>query len=485
MIESREKMLETLIKTAVLFFQRSEKLSDDMMTAGVGLIADMLEINSFSVWRNSKKSGGLYASRIYRWDKEAGDSTLLNQKPLPYIPYSRHAPQLERIFATGESACLNANDLPETSLFRSFGVNSMAFAPIFIGSTLWGFALFCDSSAERIFDDDSLEMMRTAAFLIANTVIRGEMEREIADQNELNRVMFDTAPISLTMHDDCFNAIDCNEAALTMFGATKQTYINNFYDFSPKHQPDGLSSRDKAHDLFRQAFKDEKISTEWMHQTLAGELIPCEVTLANAIYKGKHVFLVYAYDLRNVKAMEARIGKLESVVDYDALTGIINRRSFDKRLKQSMKSLSRSGGMLSLLLVDIDCFKQYNDTYGHLEGDKCLTIVAELLANSVAREDDIAARYGGEEFAIVLPNTNADGARLVAEKIHKNIRKCAIPHETSTVADHITVSIGITTGSVDHTLRGSDFIKRADEMLYQSKQKGRNQSSFASLERDQ
>jgi diguanylate cyclase (GGDEF)-like protein len=169
---------------------------------------------------------------------------------------------------------------------------------------------------------------------------------------------------------------------------------------------------------------------------------------------------------------------IRAEVDYDALTGIHNRRFFDENMKRVISSLSRSESLLSLLMIDIDFFKRYNDTYGHLEGDKSLKIVAEALSKSITRSDDFVVRYGGEEFAIVLPNTDEHGACIIAEKLLANIIRCDIPHEENDAADCLTISIGATTGKVSHTHNSEDFVKKADEMLYKSKQNGRNQYFF-------
>ena len=478
--KNRERMMEMLVKTATVFLSRSERLSDDMMTLGVGLIADMVNVDKFSVWRNSVTPAGLYASQIYRWDKELG-GTATPMPTLQNVPYSRFAMPLEERFSQGESVNCHVSLLPEHSMMRQHGIESAFITPIFSGNTLWGFVFFADTRCEHHFDNNCAEMMRSAAFLVANTVIRTEMERAIHDENELNRVMFEAAPIGLTICDENFKFINCNQAALDMLGVTKQYYCDHFYALSPEYQPDGSQSQDKARANFERALSGERLVSEWMHRSLDGELIPTELTLTRAMYKNSYIALGYVYDLRNVKSMEADIQRLVSEVDYDALTGIYNRRFLDKNLKRVIKLLSRSGGMLSLLLVDIDHFKNFNDTYGHIEGDKCLTTVAEVLANSVLRDDDFVARYGGEEFIVVLPNTDEAGARGVAEKMHENLRRCKIPHKESSAAGFVTISIGGTTGDVDRKQSGGDYIRLADEMLYASKQGGRNRSTFQVL----
>jgi len=165
----------------------------------------------------------------------------------------------------------------------------------------------------------------------------------------------------------------------------------------------------------------------------------------------------------------------------DALTGIYNRRFLDEHLARIIKSLSRSGGALSLLLIDIDFFKKYNDTYGHKEGDNCLKTVAQSLKKSITRADDFAARYGGEEFAVVLPNTDENGARVVANTLLENIRSLNITHEKNVAADCVTISIGGVTGNVTHTQKADDYIIRSDKMLYESKQNGRDRYTAGKL----
>jgi len=171
---------------------------------------------------------------------------------------------------------------------------------------------------------------------------------------------------------------------------------------------------------------------------------------------------------------KGQITDLLGKVRCDALTGIYNRRFLEENLKRIIKSISRSGGELSVLMLDIDCFKKYNDTYGHSEGDACLKTVAETIAGCLSRANDFVARYGGEEFCVVLPDTGEAGAQLIAAKIIENILAKSIPHEKSDVACHLTVSIGGTTSEVLHTQSGDDYIKQADKALYQSKKNGRN-----------
>ncbi|MHC5861576.1 sensor domain-containing diguanylate cyclase [Nostoc sp.] len=168
--------------------------------------------------------------------------------------------------------------------------------------------------------------------------------------------------------------------------------------------------------------------------------------------------------------------QLENMVMVDELTQIANRRCFDIKLNSVWQSLLREQGFVSLLLCDIDYFKQYNDTYGHATGDDCLRFIAQAFKQSVKRSRDLAARYGGEEFVVILPNTASDGAFHVAQEIHKAVWQLNIPHAASAVKQHVTLSIGIATVIPKYDMLPLDLIEAADQALYQAKANGRNRS---------
>lgn len=165
---------------------------------------------------------------------------------------------------------------------------------------------------------------------------------------------------------------------------------------------------------------------------------------------------------------------LENLSTIDGLTGIPNRRSFDQFVERSWKYSLREQQPLSLIMVDIDSFKAYNDHYGHLKGDDCLVLVAKTLLSSVRRPIDLLARYGGEEFIAVLPDTDRHGALLVAERMRKGIEQLALQHEYSEIAPWVTISIGVAETVPQPSDLMLDFIKRVDEAMYQAKLDGRN-----------
>ncbi|MEG3436823.1 PAS domain S-box protein [Pannus brasiliensis CCIBt3594] len=166
---------------------------------------------------------------------------------------------------------------------------------------------------------------------------------------------------------------------------------------------------------------------------------------------------------------------LQDLVLVDELTDIANRRCFDGYLDYKWPHLGRERAPISLLLCDIDYFKQYNDTYGHPAGDRCLQEVARILKQTTRRATDLVARYGGEEFAVVLPNTDSYGAIRVARNLQQALRQLRYPHAASPIAPCITLSIGVATVIPTADVTPASLIDAADRALYRAKQQGRNQ----------
>lgn len=169
----------------------------------------------------------------------------------------------------------------------------------------------------------------------------------------------------------------------------------------------------------------------------------------------------------------------------DALTGLANRRLFDDHFIEHFKTCARHQRPFSLLMCDIDYFKQYNDTYGHSEGDECLKKIAATLKTFAHRTSDLAARYGGEEFSIILPETDIKGAQVVAEKVVKDIEALGLPHEGSQVASVITISVGYMSVVPQPNDDPRSLIIQTDHNLYRAKQLGRNRACTQSADVEQ
>ena len=166
---------------------------------------------------------------------------------------------------------------------------------------------------------------------------------------------------------------------------------------------------------------------------------------------------------------------LQRLMNSDGLTGLSNRRHFDEYIELEWRRSLREQSQMSLLMIDVDYFKTFNDTFGHLEGDEALRKVATAIRDASARPSDLPARYGGEEFALVLPNTSPGGARLVAEKLRMTVQALKIPHISPTEGSSLTISIGLSTITPTAGSNCRELISAADKGLYQAKNNGRNQ----------
>jgi len=447
-------------------------------------IADAVETDRILIFRNTATCGASSFNLLYRWDRSAGGQMFSDNALLPvdqlmteWIGAHKHE----------EYVCrrLSAANVEDAAVLNSCGAKSLFAAPVFTLNNFWGAVLFLNISEEGVFFEDYSDLTLSFARLCARAMMNLESEHRLAEAEKRTRVMLDAIPLCCQLWTSEYKIIDCNETAVELFGFNnKHEFINGYSGMSPKYQPDGQLSHRKMQQYIDKAFKDGRSLFDWMHQLPDDTLLPVEITFVRVLYKDEFVIAGFTRDIRQIKKMESNILRLESESEkiyIDPLTGIFNRRFFDETLSRLMKTLSRSGGIISLLMIDIDFFKNYNDTYGHSEGDNCLRTVAETLTSSVTRADDFVVRYGGEEFAVVLPNTDEDGARLLADNMLENIRACNIPHENSCASDIVTISIGVTTGKVPLKSRADDFIIRADEMLYMSKQTGRNRSTYGSL----
>ena len=166
---------------------------------------------------------------------------------------------------------------------------------------------------------------------------------------------------------------------------------------------------------------------------------------------------------------------LERMVRLDTLTGIANRRLFEEELEKEWRRAERDNDALSVISADVDHFKEYNDYYGHLAGDRCLARVAQTMQSALSRPGDVVARIGGEEFAFLLPGTTLIGARAVAELIRQRILELNTPHEASPTAGQITLSFGIASSVPTSTSTSADLLHASDLALYDAKRRGRNQ----------
>lgn len=184
--------------------------------------------------------------------------------------------------------------------------------------------------------------------------------------------------------------------------------------------------------------------------------------------------------VRNHLELKSQRDRLSRLTLVDGLTELANRRAFDERLEQEWRRALRTEALLSLIMIDIDFFKGYNDAYGHLAGDDCLRYVAQTLAASLKRAGDFVARYGGEEFIAVLPGLNVKGVRAMAEIMRESVAKLRIPHRSSAIAPYVTISIGAVSLTPAAGALSRSMVAACDQQLYLAKSHGRNRVSIKS-----
>ncbi len=178
--------------------------------------------------------------------------------------------------------------------------------------------------------------------------------------------------------------------------------------------------------------------------------------------------------VRNHIELKQNRDALERLARLDGLTGLINRRSFDTAIDREWRRSLRTQQSISVIMMDVDFFKQFNDTYGHAHGDDCLKKVAAAAEGSLQRPADLVARYGGEEFVALLPDTTPDGAKAVADGIRTSVIALQIPHSESKASAYVTISAGFATTVATNSISPADLVEVADSCLYAAKKNGRN-----------
>jgi diguanylate cyclase (GGDEF)-like protein/PAS domain S-box-containing protein len=284
------------------------------------------------------------------------------------------------------------------------------------------------------------------------------------------RTLFESARDAIfMMEEDMF--IDCNPQTLNMFGLNSKDEIVGQppYAFSPDKQPDGMDSREKALEKIRAALSGDHQLFEWVHCRLDGSPFYSEVSLNAIEIEGKTLIQALVRDITERKKAER---ELEHMATTDYLTGLHNRLFFMERLEEEFIRARRYRSPLSLMILDLDRFKQVNDTFGHLTGDEVLTRAAKLMSTTL-RKVDIVGRYGGEEFCALLPETSLEGAMTLAERLRKQFEEEAFLEDTEP-SFNVTCSIGVATLS-DGMEGVSDLLRKADDALYLAKEGGRNQ----------
>jgi len=480
-LKKQISLLEAVHQAASILMTTSTDDFSVMIKKSMEVIAKAVKVDRMYVWKNHLVNGEPGCSQIYEWSENA-EPQQGNQFTTNIIFKEAVPPWMDIL---QKNKCINSLvknlSAKERAALEPQGIISILVAPVFINNIFWGIVGFDDCFQERIFTDTEETILHSASSMIANAIYHDKTARQLDERKEENQVIFFKLPIGLTVFDEELNIIDCNNAVLEIFGTEKDYYLEHFYELSPEYQPDGMNSKHLIQDIFKQALAGENKKMNWVFSSPNLTLIPCEITMARIKYKNKPRGLAFIYNLSREKNLERNVQHLREQAYTDPLTGIYNRRYFDEESIQIIRTLSKNSKEFSLMMIDIDYFKKYNDRYGHQDGDECLKKIAGILNAVLNRSNDFVARYGGEEFVAVLPYTDMEGACFLAKKILSDVKNANIIHEASDIAPYVTLSIGIVSGKVHHSQTIAEYIKTADQMLYASKQEGRNRYTFTDL----
>ncbi|ACB51643.1 probable regulatory components of sensory transduction system [Crocosphaera subtropica ATCC 51142] len=358
----------------------------------------------------------------------------------------------------------------------------------FIGSTL---DITQRKRAEEILTDYSHKLenevnQRTQELVIINE----QLQQEINERKKVELALRN----SQKQLKEITDSIHAGIAYVDQKG--KYHFVNKFYELQFNRSREtmigkyvwevmGKETYNNVNHLIDQVLKGESKHIEFDITYETGNTSYSSCFLTPAFDETEKVIGYYTvvFDITERRNLEQSLKKANKKLSYlavvDDLTEIANRRRFDDFLNKEWRRLLRTQDPLSLILLDVDFFKCYNDYYGHPKGDDCLVKIAQLANNSVSRCSDLVARYGGEEFAVILPNTDKRGAIIVAQRIHQNIRNARIPHETSKKGSIISVSLGVACLIPSLQESPKNLINLADQALYQAKNQGRDRFCVA------
>jgi diguanylate cyclase (GGDEF)-like protein/PAS domain S-box-containing protein len=266
--------------------------------------------------------------------------------------------------------------------------------------------------------------------------------------------------------------IEVNSATALHFGYRQGELLGSDYRDHPLFE----SAREGLDSLADENASVDQVRFECDLRCRDGRLVPVELNGKRIHIGNKSYVVAMIRDVSSRRALESHLRR-QSLVDN--LTGVDNRRAFDRRLEAEWSRASRVMAPIALLMIDVDHFKAYNDSLGHVAGDDCLRSVAQTLQHVFRRAGDHLSRYGGEEFAGLIAHADLDGALRTASAALEAIREMRLPHPASPAAPYVTVSIGVAVQLVEAAQHPSTLIQRADEALYQAKRTGRNRIEIA------
>jgi len=308
----------------------------------------------------------------------------------------------------------------------------------------------------------------------------------LAIENERRfRSLAENSPDVMVLTDLNGRRLYVSSAAKSLLGWTPKELLGKSYHSNIVH-PDDVAALEEAMNDVRRTGEGRTLTYRCQHKDGSYLWVEASLMLYRDMQSHEPIgFVNVVRDITSRKAAEERMQRaymeLQAIAEIDALTGVANRRHFDKVLDAEWKRAIRTGTPTGLLLIDVDWFKNYNDIYGHLEGDVCLRSIATWISLCIHRSTDLVARFGGEEFAVILPDTDEKGAFVLAEKIREEIAGRQVPHSGNQYGV-ITISAGCASLLPLRGTSSLQLIKAADRALYRAKSSGRNRVMRASDE---
>ena len=393
-------------------------------------------------------------------------------------------------------------------LLTQFKVRANLVVPILQGEHLWGLLIAHQCTQARQWQPHETELLEQLATQVGIAIAQGQLyeqtRRQAQREQAFNQVIqairtsLDLETIFSTATEEVCKLLQAERTVICRYLPEEKLWRNvaDFHLSSDLPSALGLEVPDEDNEIAdrlkqRQIFQidDARQCAETYNQNYArifpGSWLMVPLHFGSVLWGSLGLirnqkntpWQAWEVELADAIANQLAIAiqqselyqQLEQLATLDGLTQIANRRYFDQYLDQEWKRSQREQISLSLLLLDVDHFKLYNDTYGHQAGDECLQKVAKAIRESLKRSSDLVARYGGEEFVVLLPNTKTEGAIQVAQDIHHSIQQLAIEHSRSSVSQFVTVSIGISTTIPKPNSRFEALVSRADLALYEAK----------------
>ena len=379
-------------------------------------------------------------------------------------------------------------------------VRSVMCVPLLAQNRLSGVLYLENNHSPGVFAVERTQIVKTLSAQAAISIENAKLYGSLTASEQRYRSVFEGASDLIFLTTPQGRIVDVNPACMTIFGFTREemlaSSITDFYvdprqreEFRQAIESTGMVDGFEVVMRRKDGERIEAVLSANLRRGPQKEIIGYQGILRDVTAQKQSERLREAYSQElerqvreRTQALSEANEKLQRLSDCDGLTGIANRRKFDVILANEWNRSKRNASPLTVIMVDVDHFKAYNDHLGHHMGDECLRRIAQAIAAAAKRAGDLAARYGGEEFAMILPGLAGDNARTVADNLCASIRDLAIAHAKSPTAQVVTISIGVASGVPSEAWRAEGLVQSADANLYSAKRQGRNRVVCSSLD---